>query len=517
VPDARGLDARQRPAETDPASAGQASAGAPSAGTASVEFASAQTASAQTASAQTASAQTASAGAVARGTPLGSAMAALTAARLVSVGATFLAGVVAARLLTPATLGVAGVGLTVGWAVAIVANGGLNIAAIYFLGQRADERPRIVAYVLSLCLGAAVVALVLTGAVGPVVGALALGDPAPLLFGAAAVLAAATIGYEVAGSLLLGLERRRAYVVADLLRSLATLGLTVVVLSVVRTAPAYVIATGLGVVVPAVAALLVVRRAAGSLRPRFDSVFSRDALRLGLAGQAGNVLSFVNLRLDLLLVPALLRLDLAGIYFVATRVSEVVGQVSTASAAMLFPHVAAQREARTTSATERTCRLTLVVTFGLAVLMAVVSPVLLGVLFGAAYRGATTALLILLAAMLPLALTRVIAADLKGRGRPGLVSAATGVGAVVTVVGDVALIPRHGIEGAAVASVVAYAITTAVLLGCYRRTSGGPLTALLPRGTDARDLVGMVVRLATRSTRTRRAARRAPVTQGDDR
>jgi O-antigen/teichoic acid export membrane protein len=239
-------------------------------------------------------------------------------------------------------------------------------------------------------------------------------------------------------------------------------------------------------------------------------------MRLGFAGQVGNVLTFVNLRLDLLLVPALLRLDLAGIYFVATRVSEVVGQISTASAAMLFPHVAAQREVGATSATERTCRLTLIVTFGLAVVLAIVSPVLLVLLFGAAYRGATPALLILLVAMLPLALTRVRAADLKGRGRPGLVSAATGVGAVVTVGADIALIPRHGIEGAAFASVIAYAVTAAVLLGCYRRTSAGRLTMLLPRGTDVRDLVSIVVRLATRSARTRTYARRAPVREGDD-
>jgi stage V sporulation protein B len=424
---------------------------------------------------------------------LGSAMVALTVARLVSVAAVFLAGVVAARLLDPAALGVAGVGLTVAWAVAIVANGGLNISAIFFLGRRPDSRAAVVAYVLALTLGAVLVALLLTAAAAPVVGAVVLEGQAPLLFAGAALLAVGTLGYEVAGALLLGLVRRRSYVLADVLRSAATLGFTVLLLGLVlRTAEAYVLATALGVAVPAVVALWGVRRAVGSLRPRFHAAFSREAMRLGLAGQLGNVLTFLNLRLDLLLVPALLRFDLAGIYFVATRVADVVGQASTATASMLFPHVAGQSDRRATAITERASRLTLLVTFAAALVLAGGASLLLGWVFGPAYRQGTSALLLLLIGMVPLALARVLAADLKGRGRPGLVSAGSGVGAVLTVVTDLLLIPVWGIEGAAVASVVAYAGTAVVLLACYRRVTGGRLVMLVPRPADLGDLARLV-------------------------
>ncbi|MGH3491517.1 MAG: lipopolysaccharide biosynthesis protein [Actinopolymorphaceae bacterium] len=422
-------------------------------------------------------------------------MVALTAARLGSVAAMFLAGVVAARLLDPSALGVAGVGLTVAWAVAIVANGGLNIAAIYFLGRRAHARGRgrVVAYILALTGCAVLAGVLLTGVAAPLVGAVVLGRQAPVLFAAATLLAVATIGYEVAGALLLGLERRRSYVVADVLRSAATLGFTVLLLALVlRTAEGYVLATALGVVVPAVVALRAVRRTVGSLRPRFDAAFSREAMRLGLAGQLGNVLTFLNLRLDLLLVPALLRLDLAGIYFVATRVADVVGQASTATASMLFPHVTGQPDRRATAVTERTSRLTLLATVAAAVVLAGGASLLLGWVFGPAYRQGTHALLILLVGMVPLALARVLAADLKGRGRPGLVSVGSGVGAVLTVVTDVMLIPVWGIEGAAVASVVAYGGTAVVLLACYRRVTGGRLRRLVPRPGDLADLTRLL-------------------------
>ena len=420
-------------------------------------------------------------------------MLALTGARLGAVGATFLAGVVAARLLDPAAVGIAGVGLTLGWAVAIIANGGLNIAAIYFLGRRPHERAAVVAYTLALGGCALVAALLLTAVAAPLVAAVVLDEPAPLMFVAAGVMAAATVGYEIAGSLLLGLERRRAYVRADVLRSVATLALTVVLLAVVaRTAEGYVLATGLGVAVPAVAALLVVRRAVGSLRPRFDRAFSQSALRLGLAGQVGNVLTFLNLRLDLLLVPAFLPLELAGVYFVATRVSEVVGQASTAAGSMLFPHVAAQTDGGTAT-TERTSRLTVLATLAGSAAVMLVSSLVLGWLFGPAYERGVPALLILLVAMVPLAVARILAADLKGRGRPGLVSIGSGVGAVLTVGSGLALIRPLGIEGAALASLVAYAGTAVVLLACYRRVTGGRLVALVPRWSDVSGL-GRLVR-----------------------
>lgn len=425
---------------------------------------------------------------------LGSAMIALTGARLASVVAVFLAGVIAARLLDPAAVGVAGVGLTVGWAVAIIANGGLNISVIYFLGRRPDERALLIRRFAGLGLLALLAGVAVTAAAAPLVAAFSLdGRPSAGLFAGAAVLAAATIGYELAGAGLLGLEQRRPYVLADVLRSAATLGLTVVVLALVsRTAEGYVLATGLGVAVPAVFALVVVRRRAGRLAPAYDRPFSREALKMGLAGQLGNVLTFLNLRLDLLLVPALLRLDQAGVYFVATRVSEVVGQASTASASMLFPHVAGQADHRATAVTERTSRLTLLVTLAAAAGLAVVSPWVLTVFFGAEYGGGTVALLLLLVAMLPLALARVLAADLKGRGRAGMTSIGTGIGAAVNLVANLALIPAFGLPGAAIGSVLSYGVMAGVLLACYRRVTGGGLLALLPRPSDVSDAISLV-------------------------
>lgn len=429
-------------------------------------------------------------------------MVALTGARLASVLAVFLAGVVAARLLTPVAMGVAGVGITVGWAVAIVANGGLNISAIYFLGKRPDDRVLLVGRVLGLALVSFVVAALVTAVLAPLLGDLVLDQRRPLLFVASAAISIGTVAHEVAGALLLGLAKRGAYVIADLVRSCVTLlGTVVVLVALLRSAPGYVFATALGVVVPAMVSLIVLRRQLGPLRPRYDREFTSSALRMGLAGQAGNVLTFLNVRFDQLLVPALAGLHAGGIYFIAGRVAEVVGQASTAASSMLFPHVAAQPDAARTRTTERTARLTLLATLGLAIGLGAVSPVALPLIFGEPYRAGVPALLLLLVAMIPLALSRVLAADLKGRGRPGLVSVGTSVGVVLLLLGDVLLIPRFGIEGAAMAAIVAQLVTAIMLTGCYRSVTRASVSALVPKPADVRDLARMVGKRLAKASR----------------
>jgi Na+-driven multidrug efflux pump len=87
--------------------------------------------------------------------------------------------------------------------------------------------------------------------------------------------------------------------------------------------------------------------------------------------------------------------------------------------------------------------------------------------------------------MLPLALSRMLGGDLKGRGRPGLVSLSTGLALVITVIGDLALIPRLGIDGAAVASLLAYTAGAAVLVVSFARVTGASPLQLVPGVRDA--------------------------------
>ncbi len=92
--------------------------------------------------------------------------------------------------------------------------------------------------------------------------------------------------------------------------------------------------------------------------------------------------------------------------------------------------------------------------------LALLSPLVIPVAYGSAFGAAVVPACILLVGLAGEGLAAVAVGYLYGRGRPGLASAATGAGVVVTVALDLLLIPHLGVVGAAVASTLAYLSTT---------------------------------------------------------
>lgn len=416
----------------------------------------------------------------------------LTGVRFGSVGAAFLTNVIAARLLGAAGLGAAAVAIVIGTLSVLIANGGLGITSIYFLGRRPAERAAIVNNVAAMTFVSVALAMLLMLAFIPPTLALVLPGHAPGVLIAAVVLVPAMVAADVGGATLLGLHARGLYMVLEAIRNFGTLAATALVLGLgPRTEEAYVLAIAGATAVAAVIAWGSVARASGAIRPRFDGSFVREALSMGIRGQAGNVLQFVNLRLDLLLVSALLRVEAAGVYLVALRVAEVVVQVANSVAALIFPQVASQTDPGDTTSTERATRVTLSIVAVSAVALAIVAEPLLTIAFGEAFRGGTVALRLTLLGMVPLALTRILTGDLKGRGRADLASIANLLAVAMTAVFGLLLIPAFGIEGAAMAGAAAYAGLAVALLIAYRYVTRAPLRRLVPRPADARLILDM--------------------------
>jgi O-antigen/teichoic acid export membrane protein len=230
-------------------------------------------------------------------------------------------------------------------------------------------------------------------------------------------------------------------------------------------------------------------RSMGLVPPRIDATIAGEALGVGLRGQVGNILQLMNLRLDQLIVPAFLSLSSAGVYLIAVRVAEALAQVGSAASSLIFPEVARHSDVLETSLTERAVRATSVLIAGLGLGLGLLAEPLLTIAFGAEFADGSLALRILLLAMLPLAVARILAGDLKGRGRPGTVSVAMGLAAIVTLGLDLVLIPRLGIAGAAGASLVAYSFSAALLAIAFVRLTGADARDLVPGPADATAVV----------------------------
>ena len=417
----------------------------------------------------------------------------LSAARLSSVAALFGVNVAAARLLDPEAVGAVAVGQTVGLLAAMLANGGLNISTVFFLRRSPTERDAVAGALVALASASCAVAIVAAIASAPIVFSTVLGSPEWGLLLAAALMAASMIAFEFTGAVLLAIGRTGRFTLQELGRGWGSLAAVIVALVLLRR-PESVLA-GLAVGYAAGAALgWAWSHRTVRMVPRVDAAFSRRALAFGLRGQAGNILQYVGLRVDLLLVPAFMTLQAGGLYFVAVRVSDAVGQIGTAAASLLFPRVVAEDDRSSTRLTERVARVTMLGVAVVAALLGVAADPVLRIVFGGGYASGAPALQVLLAGAVPLSLCRVLVADLKGRGRPGLASMGSMAMAGATVALDVVLIPAWGLMGAALASLIGYALGAVALATAYHRVTGGAILALMPRWSDVRDLAGLAGR-----------------------
>lgn len=206
-------------------------------------------------------------------------------------------------------------------------------------------------------------------------------------------------------------------------------------------------------------------RGLGSFWPRWDGAVLRPLLGLGLRGHAGNVVQTFNYRLDALLVQGFLGQAAVGLYQTGVVLAEMVWYLPNAISAALLPQVAATRDSQPTP---RVTRHTLLLTScGAVGLLLVAWPAL--ALLRPRYLPALPPMAVLLVGVVALSVHKVLASDLSGRGMPQYPSLTSTLALMVTLVGDVLLIPRLGIVGAALASTLAYIVQTIVLLHIYTR------------------------------------------------
>jgi O-antigen/teichoic acid export membrane protein len=181
------------------------------------------------------------------------------------------------------------------------------------------------------------------------------------------------------------------------------------------------------------------------------------------------VASVANVRLDQLLMAGLVASGELGLYAVAVSVASLTSGLSSAVSQALYSRVA-EGEGPLAA---RSCRLTVGLVAGAAVVLGLPAPSLVPFVFGSDFAGAVPMVLVLLAAGIPLAGTTVLAAALNAGNDPAATMRAELAGLALTVPALVVLLPAGGGLAAAYISLAAYSVRLAMLLRSARRSFGG--------------------------------------------
>jgi O-antigen/teichoic acid export membrane protein len=202
--------------------------------------------------------------------------------------------------------------------------------------------------------------------------------------------------------------------------------------------------------------------------------------RYGIAQIAAVAPAALNAQLDQLVLSQTVPAADLGRYAIAVSISLLPMPLVTAIGNVAFPRLAAQREV--TGATRQLQRLAVLASAGIAAAMlvplAAVSPWLVPLVFGPAYRGAVPLMWILIPGAVFLACGQVTGDLLRGRRHPGVVAWAEGIAAIFTVLLLLALLPLVGVYGAAIASTISYGVALAVMLRRLSRLSPPPRHAV---------------------------------------
>ena len=211
--------------------------------------------------------------------------------------------------------------------------------------------------------------------------------------------------------------------------------------------------------------------------------------RIWLGSIAGVLLS----RLDQLLVTPLATAQQLGFYVVAVNIAELPLMVSMAVRDVLISRDA---ESPSIERIALASRLTLLVCFVLGVALAVVTPFLIGPIFGGEFVASISSVYVMLLSVVASVPGSIAGAALIARGRPGMRSGAIAAAVPVNIAVLVLAVPTLGSSGASIATAVGSLIASVLAIVFLRRIhqEGGFPQMFVPRMGDLSHLKLLLAR-----------------------
>jgi O-antigen/teichoic acid export membrane protein len=220
-----------------------------------------------------------------------------------------------------------------------------------------------------------------------------------------------------------------------------------------------------------------------AVRPRLrdrDFGLARQAVGRGLRYHVGLTSLFLLFRSDILILDGMTTAAAVGLYSLAVSLAELTRLVTDAIAQTALPRQLDADNDGAAAATMSVTRLTTFVALVSVGLMCATAPLLVPLVYGAAFRGSVPPLLALGPGLFALGATRPVGAFLLRLDRPMLASAMSVAALVANVVLNLVLVPAYGILGSAVASSLAYAALAGLQTAWFLRATGASVRDLVP-------------------------------------
>jgi len=239
-----------------------------------------------------------------------------------------------------------------------------------------------------------------------------------------------------------------------------------------------------------VTSILVAAHRLGRANPAGPPATSRRLAAYSARVYPASIAGYFHYRADYYLMQAVVsdhaqKQQMLGLYSRAVTLAELVFYVPDSVATIFLPRVAGATVEDANRMLGRVGRLTTLLTAVVA--LALIPAAFVGIhLILPKFVDCLPAFLVLLPGTIAFSVAKVMTSYVNGRGRPGLVSAGTVTSLILNVALNLVLIPRYGIVGASLASLVSYSFQAVVAVTFASRLSGqSPLSLFVPGRAEA--------------------------------
>jgi len=288
--------------------------------------------------------------------------------------------------------------------------------------------------------------------------------------------------------LAMGLGRLRAYNTARILNRAVALVVLLVVCGLSPSSGSAVFGYACGALLPAVGLAAVLYRRAEPPRVVFAWQNVRECYRYGLRYYFGKLASLFDVHVGVMILGFIGTTEQTGLFSAALGLGTQLWILPETLNIVLLPRVL-RGQAATAQLVERSCRMGLIAMIAGAVLLALLSRPIVAILLSPKFLPAVPVLLILLPGMVMGAVTRILISYFNGMGRPEFSSATLVTGLVLNTGLMLALLPRFGSIGAALATATACTVEALLAAFLYARVSGHGMRTLVPGTADVEALV----------------------------
>lgn len=420
-------------------------------------------------------------------------------AQITSVLLGMAATVVVARALGPSGNGVYSLVVLVSTFLTLLGNLGIGSANLYYGGKRRYDYALLASNSVFSALALGLLVSVLFLAYFFACRPSFLSEVDPLYVAAAVGVLPLSLLTSYLASILLGQGRIRQYNLLQVMpRTTSLLLMLVLLLGFGAGMLGVVVAWVCGVLITAVLSMGLVF-AVARIRRGFDFHVFKDSLRFGVQGYLGNVVQFMNYRVDMVMVAYFMGASDVGYYSISVAMAEALWYFPAAVGTNVVARTPRLTDEEANRTTPRICRTTFFITLLAALSLFGLSRYVVLWFYGSEFLPAVRPFWYLLPGVVALSICKVLSNELTGRGKPWINTAIAVVSLAVNVPLNMVLIPRMGIAGASLSSTVSYFVTAIVTLMAFMRVSGkGWSETIVVRVEDLRLYAGVLGTLANR-------------------